>query len=208
MNKTQTIIGVIAVIALLVGIWAKVTPATTMSTSPFGAVSNTNGPAAGSILANGTLLPNPSVLDYFIARTFLYADKAIGYGNSSGTPILQQGSRQLIVPSSNIVCSLQNPNTTATSTFEFSTNISSTSANAGTLILATASSATATTTTVGSISLAANAQLTFATQGTTSSQVAGEVGPSKFLNLGGVTGADTMLNQLGGSCDVIWTSTN
>lgn len=205
MNKTN-IIGAIAVVALLLGACAffKIPS----QPSSFGAVSNTNAPAANTVLVNGVLLPNPTVLDYIVSRVFLYTDKALGFGNATGVPTLQQGNRVAITPSQNVVCSFQNPNTTATSTFEFSTTIASTSANASSLILATAASATATTTSYGQIALAANTQLTWGTSGTTTGGSAGVVAPGAFLNLGGINAAGSMLAQLGGACNVIWSSTN
>lgn len=210
MTTSQKIIGVIAILALVVGIWAKLTPAQEVSTvgTSYGAISNTNAPAANTVLVNGALLPNPTVLDYVVSRVFLYADKAIGYGNSSGTPILQQGVRASITASSSVDCSLQNPFTTATSTYEFSANIASSSANAASLIVATGAGAGATSTLNATVAYSANSWLTIATQGTTTTNLAGVVAPGAWLNLGALTGGSATLAQLGGACSAIFTSTN
>lgn len=214
MNKTQTIIGVIAVVALLVGIWAKATPVTVINQgTQFGAVSNTNAPAANTVLSNGTLLPNPSVLDYFIARTYLYTDKALGFGNSTGVPVNQQGNRQVITSTNSFAtsyaCTFTNPSATASSTFEFNVNISSSSATAINLILGTSITGgvpVATSTILATLPVAANAQFTASTQGTTTAGTSGVVGPGDGITLSAIAGAP--LAQLGGVCNAIWTTIN
>lgn len=214
MTTSTKIIATIAVLGVILGVWALSRPMSSVSSGQFGTtnsnggISNTNAPAANTSLVNGVLLPNPSVYDYLVSRVFLYTDNALGFGNATKIPTLQQGNRVAITASSSIVCSFQNPNTTATSTFEFSTTIASTSANAGSLVVGTASTSLATTTAYGTLALAAGAQLTWGTEGTTTTGNRGTVPPSGWLNLGGVAGSQTMLAQLGGACNVIWTSTN
>lgn len=191
----------------------KSVPEGSLATS-FGAVSGTNAPAANTTLINGYQTPNPTVLDYTIARGFMYTDKALGFGNSTGVTILQQAVRQAIVPGSSTICSLQNP-FTSTSTYEFTFRISSTSANANVFILAAAATSTVATTSTagllatnnGSVTLAANTTLTWGTQGTTSSAVSGVVPGSGYLNLGGLAGNDNALLQYGGNCNAVFTST-
>lgn len=233
MQNTTKIIGGIAVLALILSGIAFFRHGTTQtiieqqssdqsqtqsqpSSQNFGAVSNTNGPAANTVLVNGQLLSNPSVLDYVIARQLLYTDGAIAFGNStSSTPILQQGARQPIIASSSVICSLASPFTTATSSYEFGWTISSTSANAVTFVLAssTANNTGATTTVQATVSLAANTQNSFSTQGSTTAatngaNMSGIVGPGQRLNLGALTGGSAALLQFGGACNAIFTSLN
>lgn len=206
-------IGLLALLALVVA-FTKPTTSDVQSmiqtqSATFGAVSNTNAPAANTVLPDGYLTPNPTVYDYLIARGFLYTDKALGFGNTSGIPIYQQSSRVAITPNAGIVCSLVNPFTTATSTYEFSINLSSTSASTAQLILGTGVAATATTTSQSVFTATASVPLTYDTSGTTTSGTFGLIGPGASLNVGGVLGtAQATLNQMGGTCGAIFTTTN
>lgn len=202
------IIGAVAILAFL-GVLVLFATPTKQSASPsLGAVSNTNAPAANTSLVNGQLLPNPSVWDYGVFRQFLYTDKALGFGNSSGTAILQQAVRTtLTTATTSVICSLQSPFTTASSTFEAFINIASTSANAGQLAIATSTTNAATTSPLGTFSILANTQFQFAGSGTTTTGNIGIVGPSQYVNIGGA-GTPTATTQYGGTCGAIFTSTN
>ena len=215
MTTSLKIIGGIAILGVILGGLALLKHSSTTvvagsTTNSSGGISNTNAPAANTVLVNGQLLPNPSVLDYFVSRVFLYADGAIGFGNSSRTPILQQAQRNAsFTATTTTFCSLQNPFTTASSSYEASFYVASSSANAGTVVFGAASTNAATTSSTnqqGQLTVAPG-DINYATSGTTTSGTFGIIGPGQFLNFsGGSTGSAT--SQFGGTCQSIFTSLN
>lgn len=116
MQTSTKVIGGLIALALIIGGFFFFRGSAPQSSGPpaaaapsFGAVSNTNAPAAGSTSASGTILPNPSVFDYLVSRTYLYFDKALGFGNSTATPINEQAARAATVATSSVLCAVQNP---------------------------------------------------------------------------------------------------
>lgn len=152
----QNIIGAIAVVALLLSVWAALTPKSSLTS--FGALSNTNAPVAGTIAPNGSVLPNPSVLDYLVNRVMLYTDKTLAFGNTTGTPLYQQAIRQSLTAATTTPCALQNPFTSTSTLIAWDMNVTTATSSAGVLTLATSTTAYATTSAIATFSIAANAQ--------------------------------------------------
>ena len=116
MNKTNIIVGVIAVVALIVGGLAYIKVPATQASSGL----QTYGAVGGTVMPNGKVLPNPSVLDYFLARVALETDGPFLEGGATvATGIIEQpqitSCNQGIYAGSSTQFAIKNPNS-ATST--------------------------------------------------------------------------------------------
>lgn len=212
-NIKENIIGAVAILAFLgvlfLGLKSPEQVVVQNDSAPFGAISNTNAPAAGSTLANGQLLPNPSVFDYTVHRQFLYFDKALGFGYTSGNPVLEQsGGRFSLTAATTTPCAIQSPFTTATSTFNFKVTVTTATSSAGEFVIATSSTAFSTTTgAVANFTIPASQQGTWAFSGTTTSGTTGVVAPSGWVVFGTTNGSSVGYGYtLGGTCQAIFTT--
>jgi hypothetical protein len=199
MNKTN-IIGAIAVIAFILGvIGLSNSGAPAPASMPAGAVSNTNAPAAGTVAPNGSVLPNPSVLDYLVNRVMLYTDKTLAYGNSSGTPLYKQAARMTLATATTTPCALQSPFTSTSTLVSFALNVTTGTSTTGSLTLATSTTAYATTSAITTFNIASGAK---ATPVWTGGNDVGVVAPSGYVVVG-VKGANFGFTYVG-TCSAIF----
>jgi hypothetical protein len=140
MNKTNIIVGAIAVVALILGgiSFFRATPATVASTQSFG---NT------SIDGSQSNLPNPSNSDYSVARLAQGFGTNLSNSNTGAGNINIEAQAQNMISGTTTVCTLANPfNATSTITgfvVDLKTGVLT---GGGTFAAGTTTSGTATTT--------------------------------------------------------------
>lgn len=155
MNKTNIIVGAIAVLALIVGGIAFLRSPSTITNDVSQAQPNQQfGAAGGTQMPNGKILPNPSVLDYFLARVALETDGTFMEGGATAaTGIIEQSQvtacNQGIYAGSSTLFAIANPNN-ATSTFSI-TDMTATGQATTTSLLVGTSTATTTNAPTGSL---------------------------------------------------------
>lgn len=214
----ENIIGIIAVVALIVGFIGWTHPTIPQS---FGTTNNGGtfvAPGTVIVAANTTLLdgyqtPNPSVFDYVVSRGYLVAQNMFGLGNGTSVVTNQQAVRQLLTAATTTPCALQNP-FSATSTIPdgVTLNITTATSSAGTITFATSTTAFATTTTIQSnVVLPASTQATYSIPTATNGGTI--VGPGGWIVIG-VAGISTTQGNVnngftyGGSCQATFQSAN
>lgn len=85
MTTSQKVIGAIAILGVLLGLWALARPAQVEQiATTFGNV------AGGTISPTGVVLPNPSVFDFLESRVALLADSQFMLGGATATTGLDQ----------------------------------------------------------------------------------------------------------------------
>lgn len=188
-------------IALLVAVGALLlgfsnSAKSTVATQSFGATNNAITEPAGTLLPNGTVLPNPSTSDYVVSRVYDAIQGALGIGDGTSVPIHEQAERELLTAATTTPCSLQNP-FTATSSVSIQGNITVGTSTAGTLTVATSTNAFATTSLVATFGVGASNMYSFSVDGP-SATANTIVGPSQWVVMG-VSGVSYGFTY-GGSC--------
>lgn len=154
MKKTTTIIGVVAVIALLVAIWAKATPA---STPIVGAANYGNTSTDGT----QTNLPNPTNYDYLVARLSLGLGTNTSVSGSGVGNINISGQRAQMLASAvatSTPCVIQNPNSSTSTITNLSFQVTTGTTTSGFVTIATSTSPNATTSLITTGTIGSNAQ--------------------------------------------------
>lgn len=142
MNKTNIIVGVIAVVALILGGLAYIKNTSVSSgTQSFGNV---------SVDGSQSNLPNPSNSDYSVARL------AQGFGtnlsvNSGVGNINIEGQAQNMVAGTTTVCTIQNPFNATSTIMSVVANLKTGISGGATFALGTTTSGTATSTSMSSV---------------------------------------------------------
>lgn len=202
MNKTNIIIGGIAVIALLGVIFLGLTRAPAQTTTSFG---NT------SIDGTQANLPNPSNYDYLVARLVLGLGTNTSVSSTGVGNINIAGQRQLLASGTSTVCAIQNPLNATSSVMNVSMNITTATSSAITWGLGTSTTQFATSTSMETAAIAASNQGTITWDPGSNNAV---IGPGQWFTIGpaagtaGNTGAFSNGVVLVGSCQMTLQSAN